>query len=112
MAHYYILKGKEPVPIDDSIIWAEQFEKSNRTVKIDRFENPDILISIVFLGVNHCFNNDEPILFETMVFGGKFNDYQERYSTWEQAEEGHLKALEMVLKGENLKLTDIKNEEE
>lgn len=110
MAYYYILKGKKPIPVDDSLVWAEQFEKTNRVVRIDWIENPDILISTVFLGINHCFNGGEPILFETMIFGGKFDGYQKRYFTWEQAEEGHLKALEMVLKGENLKLTD-KNEE-
>lgn len=112
MAYYYILKDKKPVPVDDSLIWAEQFKRNNRTVKIDRFENADILISTVFLGINHSFNDGKPILFETMVFGGKYDYYQKRYSTWEQAEKGHSKVLEMVLKGENLKLTDIKNEEE
>ena len=29
------------------------------------------------------------ILFETMIFGGQYDDYQWRYSTYEEAEAGH-----------------------
>ncbi len=32
-----------------------------------------------------CFN---------MVFGGKLDEYMERYSTWEEAEEGHKNMVE------------------
>lgn len=44
----------------------------------------------------------EPLLFETMIFkikDGKVNYrdlYSDRYSTWEEAEEGHKKALEFA----------------
>ena len=62
-------------------------------------------VSTVFLGLDHRFwGEGQPILFETMIFGGPFNDnqtmycdYQERYCTWGQAETGHEAALKMVL---------------
>jgi hypothetical protein len=31
-----------------------------------------------------------------MIFGGEHNEYQERYSTWEEAEEGHKRAVAMI----------------
>jgi len=34
-----------------------------------------------------------------MIFGGKYNNYQERYSTWAEAEEGHRKAVVLVKEG-------------
>ena len=47
-----------------------------------------IRISTVFLGHNFL-GKREPILFETMVFGGKYDEEQERYTTWKKAEAGH-----------------------
>ncbi len=54
-------------------------------------------ISTVFLGVDHSHQIDgRPILFETMIFGGRYNDYQRRYYTIEQAKEGHQRALRLA----------------
>ena len=46
-------------------------------------------ISTVWLGLNHQFGNGPPLIFETMVFGGKYDGEQERYSTLEEAQNGH-----------------------
>lgn len=59
-------------------------------------------ISTVFIGI--CYNyspiSDIPIVFETMIFDeNRHGIYQDRYSTWKQAEEGHQKAIEWVKKG-------------
>lgn len=59
-------------------------------------------ISTVFLGLCHNFNprGGTPIVFETMVFEGDKSDiYQERYSTYKQAEDGHQRAIEWVKNG-------------
>jgi hypothetical protein len=53
-------------------------------------------ISTVFLGLDHNFFGGKPLLFETMVFGGDNNEYQNRCSTWEEAESMHQLAVEMV----------------
>ena len=59
-------------------------------------------ISTVFLAINHGFSSDSvPLVFETMIFGGKFSGYCERYSTWQDAEEGHKRAKAMVLHEHN-----------
>lgn len=49
------------------------------------------MISTVFLGTMHIGG-----LFETMIFGGEHDQYQDRYYTKEAALEGHKKAIEKV----------------
>ena len=58
-------------------------------------------ISTVFLGLCHNYNpySNIPIVFETMIFDEGKDIYQERYSTWKEAEEGHKKAVEWVKNG-------------
>jgi hypothetical protein len=53
-------------------------------------------ISTVFLGLDHNFFGGKPLLFETMVFGGENDEYQNRCSTWEEAEAMHQVAVEIV----------------
>lgn len=59
-------------------------------------------VSTVWLGVDHAFEGCHPLLFETMVFNkenGWSELYCDRYNTWDQALEGHKKAVEWVLNG-------------
>jgi hypothetical protein len=53
-------------------------------------------VSTVFLCLDHGISNDassDPVLWETMIFGGRHNDYQERYTSLEDAKLGHKKAV-------------------
>lgn len=91
----YILKGKKPVLIKDVLEWARWFETAKRHVAKD--DVGKIRVSTVFLGIDHNFAGGTPILFETMIFGSKKHEgYQERYCTWQEAEEGHKRALKLV----------------
>lgn len=53
----------------------------------------DVSVSTIFLPVSL---EDPPRLWETMIFGGKFDQYQERYTTHDEAVLGHEKAVKMV----------------
>lgn len=91
----YILDGHKAVPCDNLMEWAMEFEKMDRTVA--RTDFPRCHVSTVFLSLDHNFTrNGPPLLFETMVFGGKFDGDCERYSTWEEAERGHKAMCEKV----------------
>ena len=58
-----------------------------------------ISISTVFLGIDHSFGyGNTPILFETMIFGGEHDEYQERYTTLAKAKKGHQRAVLKVKK--------------
>jgi hypothetical protein len=45
------------------------------------------------MGLDHQWRDGDPLLFETMIFGGPLDQEQERYSTWEKAERGHAEAV-------------------
>lgn len=90
----YILDGKTPVPEPDTTKWGKWIKTANRQVAEDFIG--DIRISTVFLGMDHNFFDDVPILFETMVFGGPLDSEQERYYTWAEAEQGHKEMVKRV----------------
>jgi hypothetical protein len=98
MRHYKLI-NKIPIEIDDFT----KFYDGDRVVRQEKIEN--YYISTVFLGFDHSFLQEgTPILFETMVFNKvdeEWDQYQERYSTWEQAEDGHKLVCEKI----NNKLT-------
>lgn len=59
----------------------------------------DVYVSTVFLCIDHGFSTNEnalPVLWETMIFGGKYDQYQERYTSHEDALAGHEIALKLV----------------
>jgi len=80
-----------------SIIEASEWMENNperKAVKQDKIG--DVFISTVFLGLNHAWNSDIPVLWETMIFGGEHDQYQDRYTSYEDALEGHKKALDLI----------------
>lgn len=99
---YFILKGKKAIPCN-LLEWSTWFENAPDRSVGDTHIN-DYWISTVFLGLNHnCYSNQiqkKPHIFETMVFDKNDRDiYCDRYSTWEEAEAGHEKAIQWVKNG-------------
>jgi hypothetical protein len=93
MGVYGILEGKKVVPCDVTM-WAPWFEATpNRRVAETKIG--DSLISTVFLGIDHGFGGD-PLWFETMVFGGPFDQEQHRYQTYEESEYGHKMMIKKI----------------
>ena len=95
MGQIYILDGKNPVRCFDISKWGSQ-SKGDKIIGKDEFGA--VSVSTVFLGMDHSFNGGTPVLFETMIFGGEYDQYQERYCTWGEAEKGHQIACELVNK--------------
>ncbi len=91
----YILEGKEPKVVEDVLEWGKWLETAERHVAETKLPN-GVRVSTVFLRLDHGFSGGKPILFETMIFGGEHDQYQERYATWDEAESGHKKALALV----------------
>ena len=94
----YILEDKTPVPCHNLIEWAKWFVM-NRDKKVVKQENlpGDVYVSTVFLGVDHAMiGSEEPLLFETMVFGGELDGECARCSTWEQAEVQHALTVQRI----------------
>ena len=90
----YILAGKTPVLCEDIDAFMKWFEKHDRYVA--KTTVGDKLVSTVFLCIDHSFGlGGKPLLFETMIFPIDENgdEYQERCSTWEEAEAMHERAV-------------------
>lgn len=92
---YYILSDDKTIIPATLLEWGLWFETFDRTVKYTDLPN-GVRISTVFLGIDLRMWSKPPLLFETMIFGGEFNEFQERYCTWDEAVEGHNKAVELV----------------
>src|SRR4029077_459766 len=92
--------------------WSMSWDREREKRVIGRHETETHLVSTVFLGLNHaCYFGVRPQWFETMIFDktqrheleldGKLTGewtigdviYEERYSTLEEAEQGHQAAI-------------------
>jgi hypothetical protein len=97
MSDMYILEGKTPVKVDTLKEWARGHMTCDWRIARDNLG--DYLISTVFLGLDHGHSEGPPVLFETMVFDGRgreLDGYTRRYSTWEEAEDGHKAVVSQI----------------
>lgn len=78
--------------------WCKVMTPEMRRVSSDMVG--DVHVSTVFLGMDHNFfqRKNYPVVFETMVFGGEHDQYQERYTSYKKAVEGHARAIRLVKK--------------
>lgn len=102
---HYILEG-QTVRKASFIEWAQWMEENgpSRTLAQDNIKT-DVLVSTVFLGLDHNLlkkSGDEPLPFETLVFGGKADGQMRRYSTYSQALAGHGEVVEEIMELEEL----------
>ncbi len=101
---YVLNSAGRPVPEPDAIAWARWYETAAelRRVGLDAL-GPLGEVSTVFLGLDHNFSSrpeddplgHRPILWETLVFNGPLDGEMRRYSSREDAEQGH---AEMVMR--------------
>ena len=92
---YILNDAGNPVPEPDLIKWAQWFEDSGEKRRVAHDVRGNLSISTVFIALDHSFGEGEPMLYETMVFGGS-DDMQRRYHTREEALAGHNKILAKI----------------
>lgn len=93
---YYILQDGIPIPEPDIRKWGAWMQSAEKNRRVAWTEFPGVNVSTVFLGLDHAFGGGTPVLFETMIFGGEHDQYQERYHTLEEAMLGHERAVALV----------------
>jgi hypothetical protein len=97
---WYILDENNK-PIRSNIVDCGEWLEKNPERKVVKQEHvDDIFVSTVFLGLDHAWPKDDvtPMLWETMIFGGEHDQYQDRYTSVEDALEGHQTALTLITK--------------
>lgn len=83
---HFNIEGK-PISFSE---WARRFEDRGYQ-QIVATRKRGILVSTVWLGLNHSFGYGPPMIFETMIFGREAEkyEYQDRYTTLDEALLGH-----------------------
>lgn len=101
MTYYKI--DERRLPIKCSLEEYKEWDKDDKFELLHRVAKDEMNgyeISTVFLGLDHSFDSKKQLLFETMIFGeGAGDQYQTRCSTWDEALEMHIKAIEYVKRG-------------
>ena len=101
----YVLEDRRPVRCFDLHAWSDWMWQHPQERIVAKTEiDPDIEVSTVFLGIDHNFSRyfdpddtpSAPWVFETMIFGGRHDQFQYRCATWEQAETAHAQACAMA----------------
>ncbi len=108
----FILIGRNPVAIPDDqlIAWADWMGTTSRLLlrtekkprkklarkghlgtvrKLNRLRAQHVVISTIFLGLDHNWFGGNPVLFEPMICGGEGDGEMWRYETIEQALANH-----------------------
>lgn len=102
MSEYATLVGREVVPTESV---HEAFGEP-RPSKVGNDTVGDAQVSTVFLRMNHGgYAGERSLWFETMIFGGEHNDWQDRYETYDEAEAGHKRVVEALKAGRSPELT-------
>jgi hypothetical protein len=97
---YILDKHGKPKAVTDTMKWAAWFETYDRVIAVDDITSK-IYVSTVFLGIDHNFTGEgPPVLWETMIFNGARDGYQERHASKRDALAGHERAIR-VARGEN-----------
>lgn len=96
MNDYYILKDGEPVKASGVIEWGRWWEANKYQRRIAYDELRGCRISTVFLGLDYNWGEGPPLLYETMIFGGEHDEWQERASTKVEALQIHERAKDLV----------------
>jgi hypothetical protein len=104
MLYYNLNEKNEVVACNNFEEWAKnqsQIRQIAQTKIPSKLGSEEVSVSTIFLGIDHSldFYNSEnrtPIVFETMIFGGAHDQYQERYSTYDEAIMGHNLAVALV----------------
>lgn len=103
---YSLDENHNPVKVaslEEMVTW-QITKPDERRVSLTELED-GTKISTVFLMLAHGLEDGKPILFETMIFGGPNNDYQRRYTSWEEAKAGHEIAVLLAKSSEEIKET-------
>jgi hypothetical protein len=96
---FYVLEGHDAVPLENGESFGvREAEELCRSIgrRVAHDEIGEVVVSTVFLGLSAQHREGPPLVFETLVFPR--NDVR-RYSTWDEALEGHGRIVAAVRAG-------------
>ena len=94
-----IYYDKQGMPITQKQ-WLNNFKKGNKKIGFDKIGKQEV--STVLVGLNMSTEIEAPpLIFETMIFGGEYDQAQWRYYTEEQAKFWHNRIVQALKNGHN-----------
>jgi len=113
----YILDGTTPVPSRDVEEWCSWMGTNNDKREVKKEHIGDVLVSTVFTGIDlNWYRDGLPVLFETMAFSHDKSPWNRqifgRYSSWDDAVEGHKCAVQEISSYLRFHLPDSINQSE
>ncbi len=95
--HIYYNRRGEPITFEQQMEeWKQSDFDWDKMKRVARQEQDDIVVSTVFLELNHQYGDGPPLLFETMIFGGEHDEEQWQYATEAEALQGHEVAVTLA----------------
>ncbi|MFZ6767869.1 hypothetical protein ACO0LM_12385 [Undibacterium sp. Di26W] len=102
---YYILDADNKTPKPVNILdWTYWMLKAKRVVA--KYDHDDVLVSTIFTGKLELSKQGTPYFFETLIFTDTETGTAQRYSTWQDAENGHrdiVRSIRVNTKANNLR---------
>ena len=86
LAYLEYIKTQDPVTFHN-----------HRFVGFDTIGNTTVSTMFYDVELAPGLDKSQPLLFETTIMGGKYDGYQLRYSTWQQAADGHKEVLAKLI---------------
>jgi hypothetical protein len=111
---WYILdEDDNPEPATNGEMATKWREANPARWRIARDEIGPVLVSTVFISLDHgIFQDEGPLVFESMIFGGKYDEETRRYSSKADALVGHTELVRMVRLDPNAATPRQEEEEE
>ena len=86
----------EPISDDE----CHRLMVDNEYRRVDLTEQDGVKVSTVWLAFDHSWGYGPPLIFETLIFGGPYDEYMWRYTTEAEARAGHERAVRVAFFGE------------
>lgn len=99
MVRWYILdSNNDPQLVDvmTAAYWFEDRANDSKRIVARTDINEGCFVSTVFLCIDHSLGDSEPLLYETMIFGGTNDGICRRYSNKTEALKGHQEVVQLV----------------
>lgn len=96
MSDWYVLDDNNNAVKAPDMLTGARFMENTERRRVGATEKNGVRVSTVFLGLDHSWVPGQPLLFETMIFGGDHDGHQTRCTTWAEAEQMHAEACELA----------------